>query len=594
MGMSSLPTLDGFNRPARSAGQSPEIGQPTSLAPSVSAPDCPLEPGNPDGIEPKAVPAWEASAEFQMNSKNKDHFPVQDHSGHASSADQSSVMPAQNSSEAAAVGRNLEVSADTQGLRCHLHTRQEAHLSLTTTRTFLGSKGWHPENQNLSPVNDLQHHQEPENQQFEVAHQNAPCDRGNLELPGERQQKQEAANVETTMKGVELQQVDLPDTGESFLPSECFGHSNSETIMEIDIVEQSLVTVLNSTHSQNANVRNVSASDLALDNPLMEVELSKCNPSSEMLNNSFSIQDLEPPEGNVEMSGTHKECGRCAPSSTVCDHSQPSLESTEESCSSVTTALKELHELLVISSKPASETTFEEVVCQSERTAEGQTGIDGLSERWTQNEHLRCQDEESPQILHETISVSGKTEKLTGTSPGAGIEDRENTNFQGLGGGLSADEGDPKSRKSVGENRSVTLTSPETFTQLDCTASIGITGEEDTPSQTCEQAKALPSSFVLVKDLCQGIQNPITNRPETRENVCPEAARPVFDFDSPTSHSSAGPAVLPPFVFPAADIDRILRAGFTLQEALGALHRVGGNADLALLVLLAKNIVVPT
>ncbi|XP_010014948.1 PREDICTED: regulatory solute carrier protein family 1 member 1 [Nestor notabilis] len=46
--------------------------------------------------------------------------------------------------------------------------------------------------------------------------------------------------------------------------------------------------------------------------------------------------------------------------------------------------------------------------------------------------------------------------------------------------------------------------------------------------------------------------------------------------------------------FPAADVDRILGAGFTMREALEALEQADGNADLALLILLAKSIVVPT
>ncbi|KAM6434850.1 protein DDI1 homolog 2 isoform 2-T2 [Liasis olivaceus] len=45
---------------------------------------------------------------------------------------------------------------------------------------------------------------------------------------------------------------------------------------------------------------------------------------------------------------------------------------------------------------------------------------------------------------------------------------------------------------------------------------------------------------------------------------------------------------------PAADLDQIVGAGFTPQEAGEALEHAGGNADLALLILLARNIVVPT
>ena len=55
---------------------------------------------------------------------------------------------------------------------------------------------------------------------------------------------------------------------------------------------------------------------------------------------------------------------------------------------SITAALKELNEFLVFCSKPASESTSEDVICQSETVTEGQTGIKDLSERWSPNEPL--------------------------------------------------------------------------------------------------------------------------------------------------------------------------------------------------------------
>ncbi|XP_058408943.1 regulatory solute carrier protein family 1 member 1 [Diceros bicornis minor] len=620
--MSSLPTSDGFHHPAHPSGQSPEIGNPTSLAHSVSASVCPVKPSDPDSIEPKAVKAVKPPAELQITSEKKEHLRLQEFPECASSADsapadQSPAMPSQNSSEEAIVADNLEKSAarSAQGLKSHLHTRKEASLSVTTTRMqepqrFLGEKGWHPEYQNLSQVSGLQQHEEPGNEQHEVVQQNAPhdqerlCNTGDLELFGERQQNQQkSVDLEAIVKGDSLQQnVDLPGTEKNILPSGCFGCSNSETLMEVDIVEQSLVAVLNSAGSQNAGVKNISASDLALDDPLMEIETTKCNPSSEILSNSISTQDLQLPESNVEMSGTHKEFEDGSPSLNLCGNFQPSVESTEESCSSLTAALKELHELLVISKKPASEKTCEEVIYQSEMVTEDQTSIKDLSERWTQNEHLTVtQKEQCSQVsFHQAISVSVKTEKLTDTSTDAGIEDVENIDFRGPGDGLLTDkENVPKSRESINESSSVTPASAKTSNQLSCTLGVEISpkllaSEEDALNQISEQTKSLSSSFILVKDWGQGTQNPVTDRPETRENVCPEAAGPLLEFEPPTSHPLSSPSILPRLIFPAADIDRILRAGFTLQEALGALHRVGGNADLALLVLLAKNIVVPT
>ncbi|XP_023578241.1 regulatory solute carrier protein family 1 member 1 isoform X2 [Octodon degus] len=609
LGMSSLPTSDGLTHPAHSSGPSPGMGDPPSLARSASASVCPFKPSDPDSIEPEAVEASKTSSEIRMSSKKKEL--LQELSDHAFSADQRSAMPLHNSSKEAVIRDNLEKCAEgsTQGLKLYLHTRQEASLSVTTTRMheplmLIDKKGCHPENQNLHQLNGLQQHTEPGNKQQEVQ-QDAPHDQGHLcdlrDLPlpkEEEQEQQKGIDLEALITGDRLQQNMDPSTEKSFLSSGYFGCSSSEMLMEIDLAEQTLVTVLNSAGRQNANVKNTGVSSLISDNPLMEVETSKYNPSSESGNNSTPPQALQPPESNVEMSGTNNECGKNLPSQNLCGSCKPSVDSTEESCSSVTAALKELHELLISSSKPTSENTSE-VTCQSETVPKGQTGIQGLSERWAQNENLPHRDPCPEVSCHQAGCVSVKTENL-GAAPGPGMEDKENTSFQGPGSGLSADkEGVLKSRESVSESSSVTVTSAKSSNQLHCTLGVEISpslaaSEEDALNQTSEHTESLPSNFILVKDLGPGIQNPIIDRPEIRENACPGPARPFLELEPPSSHPPSSPSRLPPLVFPATDIDRILRAGFTLQEALGALHRVGGNADLALLVLLAKNIVVPT
>ena len=619
LGMSSLPTSDGCGHPARPSGQSPEIGNPAGLAHPVSASVCPVKPSDPDSMEPAAGKASD-SAEFQIAPETKEHLPPQDLADHAPSAGgaltaQSPAARVQNSPEEAAAADHLQKSAErsTQSLQSHLHTRQE--VSVTTTRMqetqrFLGEEGWHPACQDLRQVTGLQRHEEPENEQLEVVPESVPrdqeylCITGDRELLGERQQNQpKCVDAEAAVKGDRLQlTVDFPCAQRDRLPPECFDCSNSETLMEVDTVEQSLVAVLNSADGQNAHVKNISASDTTLDTPSMEVETSKCNTSSEILSNSISTQNLQFPGSNVGMSGINKECGNCSPSASLCGSCQPCVEAAEGPCPSITAALKELHGLLVTSGKPASEHTSEEVTCQSKTVTEGQTGLGIFSERWIQNEQLAApQNEQCPQVsFRQATSASVKTEKLTDTSPGSGIEDVENTNFRGPGDGLLTDKkGVPKSRESVNESSAVTLASDKTSNQLHCTLSVEISprllaGEEDALNQTSEQTKSLSSDFILVTGLGQGTQNPVTDRPEAREDVCPEATGPLLDFEPPTSCPSSGPSILPPFIFPAADIDRILRAGFTMQEALGALHRVDGNADLALLILLAKNIVVPT
>lgn len=582
LGMSSLPTSDGFNHPAPS-GQSPEVGSPTSLARSVSASVCAIKPSDPDSIESLAMEAVKASAEFQTNSKKKDPPPLQVLPDLASSAEQSLAMPLHNSSEEAFVTDNLEKSAEkrTQGLRVHLQTRQDASFSLTTTGMHEAQiKSWHPEYQTPSQVSGLQQqHRETERVQHGVGPQSVPheqeclCDTEDLEL------HEEVVSLEAVMKADELQRSAHLPSAETGLPASgpC-SCSCSEALMEVDTAEQSLVAMCSSTGRKDAIIKSPGISHLASDNPSMEMETSRCNPSCDRVEHSILTRDLQLPEDNVEMSTMDNKDD--SSSSPLSGHSQPSLESAEEFCSSVTVALKELHELLVISCKPASEDSPEGITCQSESGAEIQISDSDLTGRRAQSEHLTPSDQYPQVSCHQAISESEKTE-IIGVTPCATIENETSTSFGGLSDGLSPGRGVPRPTESVRKSCSVTITSAKLSEQLSCTSSVEISpelasGEGGINSQPSEH-----------------VQNPVPERLET-SNVCPGAELPCSGLDQPTTQSLSTPATLPPIIFPAADVDRILGAGFTLQEALGALHRVGGNADLALLVLLAKNIVVPT
>ncbi|XP_052571587.1 protein DDI1 homolog 2 isoform X2 [Peromyscus californicus insignis] len=591
--MSSLLTSDGFHPPAPSSGQSPEVGSPKSLARSVSASVCAIKPSDPSSIEPIAMEAMKTSAEFQTSSKKTDPPPpLQGLPDLASPADQNPAMPFRNSSEEAFVADNPEKSAEgrTQGLRVYLHTRQDTSFSHTTTgmqepQVFVEEKNWHPENQNPSQVNGLQQHREPHNGSGQ---QNVPhdheclCDTEDLELHEENQQDQEKiVNLKAVMKGDELQtNAHLLSTEKSLASGYC-SCSCSETLMEVDTVEQALVALRSSTGRQNVSVESPGASHLTSDNPSMEVETGQCNPSCESMEHSILTRHLQLPEDTVEMSVMDSKDSRSSPS-PLSDHGHPSVEAAEEFCSSVTVALKELHELLVISCKPALENAPEDVTCQSEMEAESQAGILDVSGKRAPNEHLIPSDQYPQVSCHEAPSESEKTD-LVGTAPCAGIEEKAYTSFRGLGDSLSnGREVAPRPRESARKNCSVVITSAKPSDESRCTSGVEMSptfavGEEGTHSQPSEH-----------------MQNPGTDGPETSD-VCPGAAPPFRGLDPPAPQPLSSPSALPPPpVFPAADVNRILGAGFTLQEALGALHRVGGNADLALLVLLAKNIVVPT
>ncbi|KAM6216923.1 regulatory solute carrier protein family 1 member 1 [Rhynchocyon petersi] len=506
--MSSLSASDGFSHLAHPSGQSPEIGNHPSPARSVSASVCPIKPSDPDSLDSNAHKALMASAEFQIASEEREHLlPLQDLSDHASSAGSAPALqsPAlQNSPEGAVVADTLKKSPaerSTQSLEFHLYTRQETSLTVKTTKIrdpqkFLSERGWHPESQNVSRVNGLEPHEEPGATQREVVQQNASCgqelcDTRDLEPSGERQpNQQKCVDLEAEMKADSLQQnVGFPGAEKSVLHTEYSGCSSSEIVMDIDVVEQSLVAVLHSD-SQKASVNSIGASAPTLDNPLMEVETSKYNLSPEILTNSISTQDLQHPESNVKMSGTNKELGNCSPSLSLCGSCQTSVEMTEESYSSVTTALKELHDLLVISSNPASENTPEDVVCLSETGAEGQTSTEDLPERWAPNEPLGASlDEQYLQVFpHQSVPVSAQMEKLE-TSPGTGTEDIKDVTFRGPGDDMLLDKEDaPKARDLTDENNSVLSTSAEVSNQLHCTL-----GAEISPRLLREQYLGLYS-----------------------------------------------------------------------------------------------------
>lgn len=574
LGMSSLPTSDGFNHPAP-AGQSPEVGSP-SLARSVSASVCAIEPSDPDSSESLAMEATKASAEFQTNSKKTDPPPLQALPGLASSAEQSLAMPLHNSSEEAFVTGNLETSAEerTQGLRVYLHTRQSASLSLTTTgmhesQILVEEKSWHPENQTLSQENGLEQHREAERVQPEAGLQCVPHEQENLCDTEDLGLHEGVVSLEAVVKGELQRSTHLPSAEGGRPASGLCSCSCSEALMEVETAEQSLVAMCSSAGRQDAIVKSPGVSHLTSDHPSMEVETAQSDPIGERVEHSVLTRDLQHPEDNVEMSTMDNKDD--SSSSPLSGHGQPSMESAEEFCSSVTVALKELHELLVISCKPASEDSPEDITCQSEIGAESQTSVSDLTGRKAHSEHLTPSHQDPQGSCYQATSESEKTEI---------VEDDVSTSFGGLGDSLSpGQEGVPRS--TVRKSCSVAITSAKLSEQLPCTSGVQVSpelaaGDEGTRSQPSEH-----------------VQNPGPDRPET-SSVCPGAGLPFSGLDQPSTQSLSTPSALPPCIFPAADVDRILGAGFTLQEALGALHRVGGNADLALLVLLAKNIVVPT
>ncbi|KAJ6656889.1 hypothetical protein lerEdw1_003220 [Lerista edwardsae] len=244
----------------------------------------------------------------------------------------------------------------------------------------------------------------------------------------------------------------------------------------------------------------------------------------------------------------------------------------EEPCPSLTSALKELHRLLVES---CAADCREDSSCQPAGAPEEQVASQGAAEeaRECPEREPLCPDSAAgrasagvhlPEAAVESLGVQGMHPLAAGAWQEA------------LNG---PDIHSPPAAGSQLQCSELPATSPP-----HCSSSQG-------PGATVlGQIQLLPPDTPQAEEASQGTGSALptgAGMPSVRGSAA-EPSQPL----------SAGPAVPvpaapPPLAFPAADIDQISGAGFTPQEAGEALARAGGNADLALLILLAKNIVVP-
>ncbi|XP_078414210.1 protein DDI1 homolog 2 isoform X1 [Cetorhinus maximus] len=140
--------------------------------------------------------------------------------------------------------------------------------------------------------------------------------------------------------------------------------------------------------------------------------------------------------------------------------------------------------------------------------------------------------------------------------------------------------------------------------------------EVSPPEESLQTQELSVKSMVHTPDTAAGENSQMSQSSETHlqvmtDNVvCPSevpdvSAAPMIwegtmeaNVNQPDGHSLDSPLglhspALSTQIFPAANVERIRRSGFTQQEAVEALERFHGNTDLALLVLLARKIVVP-
>ncbi|XP_001366214.3 protein DDI1 homolog 2 isoform X1 [Monodelphis domestica] len=612
LGTSSLPACGGSDSEAHSSGLSSKISHPVSLDCSVSAPAsiCSYKPSPREITDPSAVRAESQGA----SDKNERSPPFPDLPAEASSHSTMEDQPAGclrsattlwDSSKETIMMDNLKKSPAQESIKAH-PDREQKDLPVLATQvpppqTFLGKKGPRSPCQDPSPETGPQQHTQPANEQPEVE-QWTEADSPRLPWITEMR----PSLPPTPLKSVGLQAEDQgdeqqkpgPPPPEDTVPSSAsFGSSCTETIMEVDVIQQSQQRALCSL----AGSQNAGASDLTADNPWVKVEASLHHPSNVALGNPVATIDLQPPENNVEMSETNSESlyllRETHPSLSLSADEQASTNPagpTEESCLSVTAALKELHQLLVISCQESpGNLVSEEVVCPQEMAAEARPDRRQIAEKSSLSQHLSTSsrlEQNSQGSSCEVKSVLVKAKRSArGESGISGNLDESLAAAPGAG---------HKSQEMGRESSSFPGTSVETPGHLNSggpDVSPEYVATEGGPIlPTSQQTEASPSAFIPL-GLSQDPHDLVTGMPEIRGNViCPEATRPLHGLEQLDRPLASIPSLLPSHLFPAADVDRILRAGFTLREALGALQRVGGNADLALLILLAKNIIVPT
>lgn len=276
---------------------------------------------------------------------------------------------------------------------------------------------------------------------------------------------------------------------------------------------------------------------------------------------------------------------------------------TEEPGVSLAAALKELHKLLIASNKEGSRRAFteEEPLHQSQLDAgvEIQEEQMDLPEESIENQNL-CANSDvlSPEALfqHEALEtamlgdahatslpsypneVESKSINVFENYPCAVLEVNETQDV--LGKGMALDfksDGTPPSCANF-------LHLPETQETFNGSSELSESVMPKDMSFTNSHQQDSCSTETRIPEKDDGFLHSETAMPMNGKNVLPPG--------SPVAHPAVNLSVQPP-PFPATAIRRILGAGFSLQEAISALEHAGGNVDLALLELLARNIVFP-
>ncbi|NXE14829.1 RSCA1 protein, partial [Lophotis ruficrista] len=610
--MPSLPASDGFQNPVQSSGLNSKICNPTNqlLDRSVSAPAsiCSSESDLAEPIDPRAVESFESATECQITPGNEHPLLLQHLSNNASLADndpspQTGELTCRN--PACLSQKTLKETFIADSLE-ECNAKEQDHgpehpLEVTKENSLADTAAEHGQNKDtcLSSEQEQKHelpieHQmckEPEKEhlekQTETTDPEPPCHVGGVEKPiMEEASQPENPPAETRD---ELEKADLSCVKGSIQMSASRSDTHAEAFMEIDVVEQSVAAAQSSASEQQQQAENRSVSDLNSGTFSMEVESLK---SASSLSDLLSTGDVPQSESTSEIPEKHNDLSNLAAEDSSSPSSIHQLDTdpgrpSEEPCFSLASALKELHKLLVISRKGECRLLASEEVSQLEVVHhEPAAQQKGLPEAERKGSGAGSQEQSCS--FCEVRAEGGRAE---GKEPrDSGVEDVS-------AGSVS------HAQSALGEGRSVLVTANSAATpgqpQSSEQAGVLAGGYQSPASPTSEQNASVSSKPALDEAAPPDTRSLFAGAPGRGSSAAAEGPWPLGGCGEPLLNPPAGYAGLasgasPPPAFPAADVGRILGAGFTTQEALEALEQADGNADLALLILLAKSIVVPT
>ncbi|XP_077046202.1 protein DDI1 homolog 2 isoform X1 [Agelaius phoeniceus] len=615
--MPSLPASDGFQNPVQSSGLNSKISNPTNqlLDRSVSAPAsiCSSESSLAEPIDPRAVKTSDSSPDHQITPEKEHALVLQHHSNSSSLTNNDPSLHTGDgtcSNPACLSQKTLKETFSADILKeCNKEQDQEHPLEVTKVHLDdTAAKHRQDKDVSLSSKQEQKHElptdhrmcKEPEKEhleeQTETTDPEPPCCVGGVEKPAVAEAKQ-PENPPMEMRD-ELERAGLSCVKGSIQLSASFSHVHMEAVMEIDAGEQAAAEAQSSAGQQKQQTENRHISNLNSEALSMEVELLK-SPSS--LSDPLSTSDVLQSQSTGEIPAEYHESANLAadsssPSSTQqldMDAGKPS----EEQCFPLASALKELHKLLVISRKGECKILASEEVSQLE-TGQREPAVQqkGLPEG--EQKGLDPASQEQSCSFPEMRSEGGEAE---GSQPcGSG---REHISTGPVSAGQPVlRAGALERQKGSGESHVGVLGSAATPGQQQSPEQREVLagGSQSAPSATLEQSTPVSSTPASGEGAPQDTQRLFTGAPGRSGSAAPAGPWPLGGSEEPllsppaayTRLTEAG-ASSPP-AFPVADVDRILGAGFTPQEALQALEQAGGNADLALLILLAKSIVVPT